>query len=443
MFSSIRTYLSNPLIRSKIYWTIWLLALYRLLVFVPVPTADLSALMARTSLWWAASWLWYFSMLLWWSLDQFSIIALWLAPYINASIIVQLLWWVIPQLEQLQEQWEAGQKVLSQYTRWLSLPLSFLQGIGMTYFINYLLSQGWVNVINVANFWWVVIPTAFALTIGNVLLMWLADMITEKWLSNWTSLIIFASIVSWIVTQWWWLVSWATDKLWSFVFILIIVSILAILAILLIKTMKEIPVIYARQWKIQQTSTLPFPLNPVWMVPIIFAIAFASFPYLLSQLVIKFGSPSEFVANTARWIEANFNIYSSNPGWAAIIVYFLLIIFFTFFYTLIQFNPEKIADSVQKRGWYIPWLRPWSETVKYINGVLMHLCLWGWIGLWILWIYSYIINDLPFMQWLLQQFGSIPVIVTWSWVVIIIWVVQELINKLSSDVIMQKYEDQI
>jgi preprotein translocase subunit SecY len=121
----------------------------------------------------------------------------------------------------------------------------------------------------------------------------------------------------------------------------------------------------------------------------------------------------------------------------------VLIVFFTFFYTLIQFNPEKIADSIQKRGWYIPWMRPGSETVKYINWVLMHLCLWWWIGLWFLGIYSYIINDLPFMQWLLQEFGSVPVIVTGSGVIIIIGVVQELINKLSSDVIMQKYEDQI
>ena len=440
MVNSVKSFFSNKVLLAKLGRTLWLLALYRFLIFVPVPTADIIQLVSQTSLGSAASWLWYAAMLFGWSLDQFSIIALWLAPYINASIIMQLLGWVIPQLEELQEQWESGQKVIAQYTRWLSLPLSFVQAIWMTYFINFLL---WGSILQTWNFWWVVIPTAFVLTFWSALLIRISDLITEHWLSNGTSLIIFASIISWIVSSSSSVVDSSSNKAWSIIFILVLVSILALLAILLVKTLKEIPVIYARQWKIQQTSTLPFPLNPVWMVPIIFAIAFASFPYLLSQLVIKFGTPNPWIRSASSWIDQNFNIYSTAPGREVIVLYFVCIIFFTFFYTMIVFNPEKIADNIQKRWWYIPSTRPGSETVNYINKILMHLCLRGWVWLGLLGIYSYVINAIPFLQTLIQELGTVPAIVTWSWVVIIIWVVQELSTKLKSEIAMKKYDDPV
>jgi preprotein translocase subunit SecY len=143
-----------------------------------------------------------------------------------------------------------------------------------------------------------------------------------------------------------------------FLFIAAIFIVLVILSIFILKSLKEIPVIYARQGKIQETSKLPIPLNPVGMIPIIFAMAFISFPYILAQLIVKFGYPSDFVRYRAGWVELNLNIYIQQPSLYAIVAFFVLVIFFTYFYTLVTFNPDKIADNIQKRGGFVPGTRP-------------------------------------------------------------------------------------
>lgn len=279
---------------------------------------------------------------------------------------------MIPHLEELQEQGEAGTAKISQYTRRLSFPLAFLQSIGMVYFINYLLGGG---VINTSSFS-IVLLCALALTFGSVLLLYISDLITEKGISNGTSLLIFASIVSGIVSKVFTDVSAAGDNIIGvIIFMLIIVLALIILSVFILKTKKEIPIVYAKQGKIQQSASLPLPLNPVGMVPIIFAIAFASFPYLVSQVIVKFGSASQTMVDIAKWIETNFNIYNQDPGRLAILVYFILVVLFTFFYSLIMFSPEKMADNIQKRGGFIPGIRPGAETANYIQNVLYHLCI--------------------------------------------------------------------
>jgi preprotein translocase subunit SecY len=286
----------------------------------------------------------------------------------------------------------------------------------MVYFINQILGGTIIDTSNIT----VLLLSAFVLAVGSVILMWIGELITEYGLTNGISLLIFASIVSGISSSLGSSVATSASP-WQFIiFVLVIVVVLIVLSVLLIKTIKEIPIIYAKQGKVQQTSMLPFPLNPVGMVPIIFAIAFTSFPYLASQLIIKIGSDTIWVMQAAEWVNANFNIYVQNPSWYVTVFYFLLIIFFTFFYAIIQFNPEKIADNVQKRGGFIPSIRPGIETVNYINKVLMHLCLWGGIGLGLLGIYSYLMNYIPFIQQLVQSLGSVPVIVTGSGIVIVV-----------------------
>lgn len=419
---------------KKIWFTIWILAIYRLLVHIPVPFVDIDTLMWQIGTV-SASGLWYMVMMLWWSLENFSIIAIWLSPYINASIIMQLLWAVIPSLEQLTEEWEAWQQKINQYTRYLSIPLAFLQWIGMVYFMNYML---WWNVIDTSA--GTLILAAIAMTIGSVLLMWLWELITEKWIANWISILIFSSIVAWITQSVYGSLSWTSSIWWMLLFMLIIVLVLIVLSIFILKSVKEIPIIYARKGKVQESSILPIPMNPVWMIPIIFAMAFVSFPYLISKIIVQFQPMNDKLVHIADRIEANLNIYSQQPSIWAIIIYFALIIVFTFFYTLIVFSPEKMSDNVQKRWWFIPWIRPWKETSWYINKVLMHLCLWWWFWLALIGIYSYILSYIPFIQNLVQSLWSLPVVVTWSGVIIIVWVVQEIINKIETDLIMQRYE---
>lgn len=426
-------------LKKKIFFTLMILLIYRLLVYLPVPFVDINAFYSAVFEWWTSWWWWieFFAMLLGWSLEQFSIISVWLIPFINASIIMQLLSSVLPKLEELQEQWESWTIKIQQYTRYLTLPLAFLQSIWMVYFISSII---WSWVLNTWSFW-IVLLSAFVLTVWTIALMWLWELITEKWVSNWISLIIFSSIVAWIWSTVYstWLSVW-NDYTKILLFMTFIVLVLIVLAVLLVRTKKEIPITYSRHWKVEETATLPIPLNPVWMIPIIFSIAFISFPYLLSTILVKSPATNNYVNEMAKRVEANLNIYTDSPSILTIIIYFMLIVWFTFFYTMIVFNPDKIADNIQNRWWFIPWIRPWKETSAYLNKILMHLCLWWWSWLWLIWIYSYIIWYLPFIKAATNEFWSIPVVVSWAWVIIIVWVVQELINKFNSELVMERYD---
>ena len=176
------------------------------------------------------------------------------------------------------------------------------------------------------------------------------------------------------------------------------------------------------------------------MVPIIFAMAFVSFPQLLAKLITQFQPGNWRLVSVANWIDAHFNIYAQNPWVWAVLLYVVFIVLFTFFYAMITFSPDRIADNIQKRGGFIPGIRPGKATAKYINGILMHLCFWWWLWLAVVGIYTYILQWIPFIQQLVESIWSLPVVVTWSWVIIIVWVVQEIINKIQWDLVMQKYE---
>ncbi len=430
---SLQWLISNKVLRTKLLCTLWFLALYRLLVFIPVPFVDVTALVTNTLI--SDTGLEYFAMLLGGTIEQFSIIAVGLIPFINASIIMQLLGSVVPALEELQEQWEQGQQKIQQYTRRLSFPLAFLQSIGMVFFMNFLLGGNVIatDVVTIAS-------AAFVMTVGSMLLIWIGELITEHGLSNGTSLIIFASIVTGIASQTYNYLQAGSANLWgTILFMFAIIWVLMLLTIVLVKTRKDIPVVYARQAWNQETSSLPIPMNPVGMIPIIFAIAFVTFPYLLSQIIIKMGTMNPSIQSMATWIETNFNIYTQQPALPVIIVFFVLIILFTFFYAMITFNPEKMADTIQKRGGFVPGIRPGDETAKYFNKILMHLCFWGGMGLALVGVYTYILNYIPFVNQATQALWSIPVIVQGAGIIIIVGVVQELINKIQSELLMDKY----
>lgn len=425
---------TNKTIRKKILITLWLLAVYRLLVFIPVPFADVSTLLSHT-LGSTASEYGYFVMLLWGALDQFSFIAIGISPYITASIIMQLAGVVFPAVEELTEQGEVGQAKINQYTRYLTLPLAFLQGIGSVYLINNML-WGAVIETTLVN----VLLSAFVMTVGSIMLMWIGELITNKGISNGISMLIFASIVAGITQQLY--ASFATtSNLWGMaLFMLAIVLVLVVLSIFMLRSLKEITVIYAKQGKAQQSSILPIPLNPVGMVPIIFGMAFVSFPYLLAKLVAQFNPANQTLMGMAQWIETHFNIYSQSPGIWAIVTYVVFIVLFTFFYALITFSPDRISDNIQKRGGFIPGIRPGKHTAQYINKILMHLCLWGGLALSLIAIYTYVLQALPFIQSIVADLGSLPMVVTGSGVIIIVGVVQEIMNKIEADLVMKKYE---
>ena len=348
---------------------------------------------------------------------------------------MQLAGVVIPAVEELSEQGEVGQAKINQYTRYLTLPLAFLQGIGSVYLINSMLGGAVIDT-SLVN----VLLAGFTMMVGSIMLMWLGELITSKGISNGISMLIFASIVAGITQQLY--SSFATaQSVWGMLmFVLVIVLVLVVLSIFILKSVKEIPIIYAKQGKAQQSSSLPIPLNPVGMVPIIFGMAFVSFPYLLAKLVTQFNPANVKLVAVAQWVETHFNIYSANPGVWAIFAYVIFIVLFTFFYAMITFSPDKISDNIQKRGGFIPSIRPGKATAQYINKILMHLCLWGGLGLALIGIYSYILKWIPFVQTIVEAVGSLPTVVTGSGVIIIVGVVQEIVNKIEGELVMKKYE---
>lgn len=426
----------NKKIRKKIFFTLFILAIYRLLIFIPVPFADIALLTQQTL--WNNSDFWYFMMMLWGALEQFAFIAIGISPYITASIIMQLMGVVVPSIEQLTEQGEVGQIKINQYTRYLTVPLAFIQGIGAVYLINSILWAGALPIIetSLVN----VLLSGFVMMVGSILLMRLWELITEKGISNGISMIIFSSIVAGITQQLYGSVTTSTNLWGMLFFMVVIVGVLVVLSILILKSIKEIPIIYAKQGQIQQSSQLPIPLNPVGMVPIIFAMAFVSFPNLLAKLITQFHPGNLKLVGIADWVSAHLNIYSQNPGFLAVFVYLVLIVLFTFFYALITFSPDRISDNIQKKGGYVPGIRPGNATAKYINSILMHLCLWGWVGLGLIGIYTYILQWIPFVQSIVTAVGGLPMIVAGSGVIIIVGVVQEIINKIDGDLVMEKYE---
>ena len=436
MLNTIKHILTSESIRKKILFTIAILVLYRFFVVVPVPFVDIDVL--RQAVNGTTNGMQFFAMLMGGTLQKFSVIALWLIPFINASIILQLLTVVIPKLEELKEEGETGNLKIQQYTRWLTFPLAFLQAIGMVYLINTYIP----GVLNVSHFGYV-LGGAFALTVGTILLIRLGEMITEKGVSNGISLLIFASIVAWMTSSFMNFMNpqSGNNLMAVFMFILIIVLVLIVLSILLIRTRKEIPITYAKAGKIQETAILPIPLNPVGMIPIIFAIAFVSFPYLLGNVIYKLNPASPGAQAFKDFVATYFNIYTNNPHPVVVILYFLLIIMFTFFYSWVVFKPEKMAEQIQKRWGYIPGIRPGEETAKYLNDILMHLCFWWGIWLGIVGIYTYVINWIPFVQDMVRSgwLQAVPVIVSGAGIIIIVWVVQEIINKLNADLLMEKY----
>lgn len=437
LLNAIKALFTNPILRKKLIITLIGLAIYRLLVVIPVPFVNIDLLMAQTSL--AHSGLANFLMLFGGSLETFSILAVGLWPFINASIITQLLTVVIPHFEELQELGEQGQQQLQRYMRYMTFPFALIQSVGMVFFINSLMG----GVIDTTS-WTTVLFAAFTMAVGAMMILFLADWITEKGLTNGTSLIIFASIISGIVTQ---LFSTFTALTSAsafgsmLIYVVLVVGLLTMASIFILKSYKQIPVIYARQGKIQETSKLPIPLNPVGMIPIIFAMAFVSFPYIVSQFATSLGYPSETMKFLANWIELNFNIYVEKPAIPVLIFYFGLIILFTYFYSLITFNPDKMADNIQQRGGFIPGIRPGHETAEHIKKILNHLSVWGGVGLAAIGIFTYVLHYIPLIQDFSTQVGALPVIVTGSGIIIIVGVIQQLVDKIQTETLMAQYDE--
>lgn len=344
---------------------------FRLFAHIPVPGIDLVALKQLFS---RNQFLGLLDIFSGGTLANFSVMALGLNPYINATIILQLLQMVFPKLEALAKEGESGRMQINQYARMITVPLAALQALG-TYAL--LKNQNIIGVLSPVT----LISLILTLTAGTILLMWLGELITEYGIGNGISMIIFGGIVGRmpvLIGQTATIVS--GDQLFN-VLAFAAVGFAVIAGIVLVnEATRQIPIVYARRVRGNkmyggQSTFLPLRVNQAGVIPIIFAVSLVLIPSLLGQYLGQVPNPA--ISRVAQWLADVFRPTSLTYN----LVYFVLVIGFTYFYTAVIFNPKKIADEIQKYGGFIPGIRPGTPTANYLNYILTRITLAGAIFL--------------------------------------------------------------
>lgn len=416
-------------LRKKILFTLAIIVLYRFIAHITVPGANIEALRAVSN---RNALLEVFSLLTGGSTENFSIVLMGIGPYINASIIMQLMQVVSPKLEDLSKEGESGRKKINSYTRWLTLPLAFLQSYGMIILLS---SQSQIPIISDISNPAVVLPIMLTITAGTIFLVWLGELITENGIGNGISLLIFASIISQIpaqIGQGLFLAQSDQSKLIPFVTIVLITIILITIVILVNEAERRVPVTYAGRGIRAKSDQgfLPIRINQAGMIPIIFAVALMSFPGILGQFMVN--ASSEAVRSFGETLTTIFlpNTLSYLLG------YFLLTIAFTFFYVSITFNPDQIAENIQKRGGYIPGIRPGKQTTEYLQKISNRLTLFGAIFLALI-AMSPLLIQFAFSS---SALGSVTLLISGAGIIIIVGVVLEIIRQVNASLVMHDYK---
>ena len=424
VISKIRNIFATKSLRDKVLFTLFILVVFRFFAHITVPGADVNKIKLLLDNQ-GNSALGVLSVLTGGAMENFSIMLMGLTPYINASIIMQLLAVIVPSLENLKKEGEQGQKKISQYTRLLAVPLSFVQSYGMLILVNKF-APGIVPADNFSE----MLPMMMIVASGTILLMWLGELITEKGIGNGISLLIFAGIVSTVPQQLFGGFKAGAGLQDPIFWALIIATIiLTIFVVYISEGERRVTVIYAAKKSAQQKkSFLPLKINQAGMIPIIFAMSLVSFPSIIAQFLQN--SESENLKNIAVLIQQNFN--PAAPTWIYLIIYSLLIYGFTFFYVSLVFEPKKIAENIQKRGGFIPGYRPGKETEEFLGIVTNRLCFWGGGFLAFVAIFPTLFKDLV---------GSgVSLFISGAGIIIVVSVVLDLIRRINSQLVMQDYD---
>ncbi len=368
--NSYQNLLKLPELKRKIFITLALLFVYRIGIHVPTPGVNGAAL----SSFFAAAEGTLFSMFNMFSggaLERFSIFALGIMPYISASIILELMTVVVPHLAQLKKEGDAGRKKKTQYTRYGTVLLSIIQGLGISVGLESMTSPAGVAIVPYPG-WAFRLVTIITLTAGTSFIMWLGEQITERGIGNGISLIIFAGIVANMPSAMGNTVRlMTTGEIGIFGIIILAVLMVAVIAAIVYmeQAQRRIPVHYAkrvvgRKMYGGQTSHLPLKINTAGVIPPIFASSIIMFPTTIAQFI-----DIPIMKTVAA-------MFSPGTVWYYIL-YIGFIIFFCFFYTAVQFNPDDVAENMKKNGGYIPGIRPGKRTSEYIDRVLTRITLGG------------------------------------------------------------------
>ncbi|MBI4414997.1 MAG: preprotein translocase subunit SecY [Candidatus Kerfeldbacteria bacterium] len=419
-----------PDLRRKILFVLASLAIFRLAAHIPVPgvaTEGLKNFFNSNQI------LGLLNVFSGGALENFSIVMLGVGPYITASIIFQLLGYIIPRLEELQKEGEHGQQKINQWTRMLTVPLAILQAFATITLLSQTggqlggpaAAQGVIPVLH----GWELVTALVTITAGSMLLMWIGELITEKKIGNGISLLIFAGIVARLpVSMQQFFATFDSTKVLGTLLFLAVALLTIVAVVFITEGQRNIPVSYARRIRGNRVyggvnTHLPMRVNQAGVIPIIFAISLVVLPPLLAQFLQRLNiawlsSGSQFIVNL-------FNNQVFYGGF-----YFLLVVAFTYFYTYVIFHPEQIAENLQKQGGFIPGIRPGEPTTRYLAGISNRILLTG----------SMFLGVIAVLPVVLQGASGRSFVIGGTSLLIVVSVVIETVKQIESQLVMRDYE---
>jgi preprotein translocase subunit SecY len=396
-----------PDLRQKLLFTLGLLVVFRFIAHVPMPGVNLAAL---ERLFEENQFIGFLDLFSGGALASFSIAAMGVYPYITASIIMQLLVPVIPRLTEISKEGESGRNKINQMTHWLTVPLALAQAYGTPQLLNATSSEPIIS-----NFGFSVNPLGtlsimITMTAGTMLLIWIGELISQYGVGNGVSMIIFGGIVARLPAQIAQAFAGGTGVVAVAIFaVLAIVTIAAI--VFIYEGQRRIPVQVAKRIRGSrmvggQTTHIPLKVNSAGMIPLIFAQSILIFPGTVAGYFL--GAENEWV----RWIaEGVYNFFNLQTSWGYWILYFWLVVAFTFFYTLVIFQQQNIAENLQKQGGFIPGIRPGRPTAEYLYKVLMRITLVGALFLGLVAILPFLVRIVTGVQTLSLEATAMLIVV--------------------------------
>ncbi len=408
-------------VRRKIFFTIGIFVVFRIFAYIPVSGVNLASLKALFS---QNQFLGLLDIFSGGTLANFSVMALGLNPYINASIILQLSTLVFPKLEALSKEGESGRQKINQYTRFLTVPLAIAQAFGMYALLR---SQGIISTLTPIE----LVSFIVTMTAGTMLLVWLGELITEKGIGNGISVLIFAGIVGQLPVAFSKIMQTSTTENTMSIFIFLLLGLFVIASIIFMnEAVRQITVYYAKRARGNkmeggQTTHLPLRLNQAGVIPIIFAVSLVLMPSMVGNYLSA--SKNAALHNIGTTFSSLFN----PEGVFYNVVYFLLVVVFTYFYTAVVFNPKKIAEEIQKYGGFIPGVRPGTSTAHYLNYILTRITLVGAVFLGGIAILPTLARAVTGVETLLLGGTGLLIVVS---------VVLETVRSIEAQLVMRNYE---
>jgi len=413
-------------IRNSIFFVLVMLVVFRIGAHIPIPGIDVGNLKEFFQ---QNEILGLLNLFSGGGLENVSIMMLGLGPYITSSIIFQLLTMIIPRLEEMQKESEAGRAKLNKYTRIATVPLAMLQGYG---FITLFQRQGnqfgarLIGDISTAQ----MVTALFAITAGTIFLMWIGELISEKNIGNGISILIFAGIIAGLPTTLQQMfVVFDQSQIYNLLLLIAIGLITVFGVVIITEGQRNIPVSYARQVRVSKlyggmSSHLPLRVNQGGVIPIIFAISVMLFPPMMANFLTRASSPwlASFATNIVTWFN-NTLVYG--------ILYFVLVVAFTYFYSAVVFHPDQIAENLQKQGAFIPGIRPGKSTAEYLQKVVNRINLTGSIFLGVIAVLPLIVQQIT---------GLNALIIGGTSLLIIVSVVIEMVKQVESQLSVHEYD---